>query len=392
MPDAPRIIDRIKRAWNAGELAKAGRLIGEFVRDSPQSPLARYMQGLYFRDTARWSDAERSFRRAIALAPDYAEAHYELGCVLLVTGRFRDGWEEYGWRWKMATHSGTSVAFRQPLWGGEAINGRRVLLYDEQGFGDSIQFVRFAGALRERGATVIYGGAEELRPLIEAMPSVDAVLRQGQSIPDHDFRIPAMSMPRVLGIEVDTIPREPPYLQAAAPRSAWWRDRLARAERIKAGLVWAGRPTHPNDRNRSVPLARLGALLDCPGVAWFGLQTGAAAKDIEARGLADVVDDLSPLLTDFGETAAAIAHLDLVITVDTAVAHLTGALGKPVWTMLTHAPDWRWLLERTDSPWYPSMRLYRQPRPGDWIAVVDALRRDIEALANGGRAAQAGRS
>jgi hypothetical protein len=219
-----------------------------------------------------------------------------------------------------------------------------------------------------------------LRRLLAGLPGVDRLLTPGETLPPFDLHCPLLSLPGAFRTALSTVPAEVPYLRPEPEAAARWRERLAPLPGLRAGLVWAGNPGHSNDRNRSIPFDALSPLWRVPGVSWASLQVGARAGDPRQAGTG-AVHDLSPALGDFAETAAAIAALDLIVAADTAVAHLAGALGRPVWLMLPHVPDWRWLLRREDSPWYPTARLFRQERPGDWAGVVGRIAAEIEAFA-----------
>jgi hypothetical protein len=262
------------------------------------------------------------------------------------------------------------------------VRGKTILIHSEQGYGDTIQMVRFARTLADRGARVIVETHAVLAPLLGDVGGIAQVIVHGDSLPRFDFHIPMMSLPAACGIaSVADIPAMPTYIVGRAARAVTLPPR--EANELRVGLVWAGRPTHKNDRNRSLDAARLAPLASIPNVKLFSLQIGATSQDI--AHLPGIVD-LAPQLTDFAATADVLAQLDLVIAVDTAVAHLAGAMGKDAWVMLPFAPDWRWLLARDTSPWYPSLRLYRQPKIGDWDDVVGRIAADLAA----GRSTRAG--
>jgi hypothetical protein len=267
-----------------------------------------------------------------------------------------------------------------PLWQGEALDGKTLFVYAEQGLGDTIQFARFLPLVAKRGARVVFDCQPELVRLLSGLAGVDELRPQFQAnpLPAADFHVPLLSLPGRLGITLATVPSAVPYLSAPlavigpnVPRPP--------ATRLAVGLVWAGRPEHANDRNRSMTLEDLLPLADLPGVALFSLQIGPCASDIGTAGATPLIYDLTPQIRDFADTARLIEQLDLVICVDTSVAHLTGALARPGFVLLPYTPDWRWLGMREDSPWYPTLRLFRQPAPGDWNSVVAKLRDAIAA-------------
>ena len=339
--------------------------------------------GLALHHQGRLEEALAAYRGATAVRPEYADAHMAEAFALLTLGRdFRAALEKLEWRWRLADRK--SRDFTQPLWLGEPLAGKTILLHAEQGFGDSLMLLRYAPMVAARGGRVVI---EVPRALVRLAKTVAGgpfpVIAEGGPLPAFDVHCPFMSLPLALATMPDTIPGQIPYLSAAPEDLRRWKERLGDGPGLKIGIAWAGNPQHRNDQRRSIPLDRVAALLDVPGVRWFSLQVGARAGDL-ATLPPGRVNDLSPQLTDFSETAAAIANLDLVITADTAPAHLAGALGKPVWMLLPFSPDWRWFAARTDSPWYPSARLFRQHAPGDWESAIEAVRSALrERLVSG---------
>lgn len=250
------------------------------------------------------------------------------------------------------------------------LSGRTILLYNEQGFGDTLQFIRYAPLVAARGGKVVVECRSELKRLIESsMPEVIVTLT-GESLPHFDYHLPMLSLPGVFGTNLKNIPAQAPYLRVHRDLAQRWRECAASSgNKFHIGLAWAGNRNHRNDRNRSLPPEILLPLLDVPGVVFFSLQKDEELRLKINRPLVDLTGDLA----DFADTAALISNLDLVITADTAVAHLAGALAKPIWTLLPFVPDWRWMLNRDDSPWYPTMRLFRQTKPGDWTRVIRSV-------------------
>jgi Glycosyltransferase family 9 (heptosyltransferase) len=274
--------------------------------------------------------------------------------------------------------------FAQPQWLGQPIGGARILLHAEQGLGDTIQVLRYVPMVVARGAKVILEVPSELRRLIEGMfgASVKIVTR-GNHLPDFDWHSPLMSLPLVFRTDLNSVPAPIPYLQSDPQLARGFAQHLAShssSAGLRVGLVWSGSPRHTRDPQRSIPLVQLCALTEMPGTTFYSLQKGPAAKDILAMPIDMNLVDLSGYLNDFAETAAALVNLDLLITVDTAVAHLAGALGKPVWIFTTHNPDWRWLLDREDSPWYPTARLFRQGVAGEWSSAIERVQHELRAL------------
>jgi len=328
-----------------------------------------------------YAGACNDYKRAIALQPTMAEPHAALGLCLLVHGDYRAGWPEYEWRWSTLELKETQRALPMPRWrGDEDISGKTLLLLAEQGFGDTINFCRYAALAIARGARVIL---EVQPPLISLMKTLDGVtvIAAGTPLPTSiDFYAPMLSLPLAFGTDAESIPAHIPYLTVNPERFADWGSRLSGIDAPHVGVVWSGNPAHRNDRHRSIPLEVLSTLFEVEDVDFISLQRDVRETDQKILSGLHNVTAWSGELRDFVDTAALVAALDLVITVDTAVAHLAGALGKPVWLLLPYVPDWRWLLERTDSPWYPSMRLFRQPRRGDWPAVIAEVAAAVEHL------------
>ncbi|RKR43861.1 tetratricopeptide repeat protein [Paraburkholderia sp. BL17N1] len=329
----------------------------------------------------RLDEEEGFYRRALALDPDYADAHQNLAWLLLKRGDYRQGWAEFALRWRKSDYDAIAVP-GVAEWRGEPLEGRRLLLVGEQGFGDHFQFLRFASVLAQRGATVDLCVREPLLPLVRRIAGVHRAF-SGKPDDEYDFWVPMMSVPSCIGMDVADIPAEVPYLFADKAKIKAWRRRLGATDKSKrkVGLVWAGSPTFGNDRYRSMQLADLSALSELEDIAWYALQKGPAHGQLADAPPAFRAHDFTADLHGFEDTAALIMNLDLVIAVDTGVAHLAGALGKPVWLMLPANSDWRWLEARSDSPWYPGMRLFRQPMLGDWAPLVEEV---TSALRDGG--------
>jgi tetratricopeptide (TPR) repeat protein len=346
-------------------------------------------RGNAMRDLKRAGEAIECYDAALAINPDLADGHWNKALEQLLTGQFEQGFANYEWRWKRA---GTVARdFAQPQWRGEDLTGKIILLHAEQGFGDIIQFVRYAPMVAARGATVILEGPDALLQLLSGIEGVTALVSRGAPLPPFDLHCPLMSLPLAFGTTLATVPAALPYLRVPPASSEKWQGRLPRSGLPRVGLVWSGTATHKNDHNRSFPLERLAPLLAKPGMQFVSLQRELRDADAPALAAFPALLRLETDLADFADTAAVIAELDLVIAVDTAVAHLAGALGKPVWILLAHVQDWRWLLDREDSPWYPSARLFRQPQIGDWDSVIGRLAgeldRELASAAKNGHAA-----
>ncbi|HEY2584487.1 MAG TPA: tetratricopeptide repeat protein, partial [Tepidisphaeraceae bacterium] len=319
--------------------------------------------------------------KALALKPDDADAHWNLSLMLLLSGQFERGWNEYEWRWAVPEFRSPRPDFRQPQWVGQPLQGKRILLHAEQGFGDTIQFCRYAPLVAQQGGRVILECPPELHRLLQILPGVEQLIAAGEPLPEFDFHSPLLSLPRIFRTRIETVPNFVAYLQADAAQAARWQHRLPLpTDQLRVGLVWAGSAANPNDRNRSITLDALAPLLRVPDVRFYSLQTGRGADP--ARDAAGEFKSIvgTDGFEDFADTASLIANLDLVISVDTAVAHLAGAMAVPVWALLPFGPDWRWLLDRQDSPWYPTMRLFRQPRRGNWQSVVQSVASELQQV------------
>jgi tetratricopeptide (TPR) repeat protein len=340
--------------------------------------------GNVLRNVRRLDEAVSAHRQAIALGPDAALAHFNLGITLLAQGNFKDGWAEYEWRLRDAAYPQRN--FHQPRWNGEALDGRTLLIHAETGFGDSIQFIRYLPLAAGRGGNVIVECQPELRRVFQSIPAQFQIITRGQPLPAFDLHCPLFSLPFVFKTTLESIPRDVPYLFADSDSLVSWRDRLALPTTgLKIALNWAGNPAFRGDRLRSLSLDVLAPLANVCGVTFYSIQKGGAHRQVDNPPAGLRLIDLSPQINDFADTAAVISLADLVITTDTSVAHLAGALGRPVWIMLQYVADWRWLLDRQDSPWYPSMRLFRQPGKGDWSSVIDCV---AAALAQRSRQAE----
>jgi tetratricopeptide (TPR) repeat protein len=338
---------------------------------APDNVYAWVNRGNALRYLERAEEAIESFDRAIAFAPDLAEAHWNKGLLCLSVGDFARGWAGYEWRWRREGEL-QPREFTQPQWRGETLAWKTILLHAEQGFGDSIQFIRYVPMVAEKSGRIILEIPDGLAPLVVNAANIEGIYRRGDRLPRFDVHCPLMSLPLAFGTTIDTIPASVPYLHAPGKRVRIWRNRLTDLRRPRIGLVWSGKPTHKNDHNRSIALPRLKPLLSVTGTQFVSLQREYRASDLPALDQLPI-RRLDDLLTDFADTAAVIGELDLVITVDTAVAHLAGAMAKPLWLLVPHIQDWRWLLGRADSPWYPTAKLFRQPQIGDWDGAIAAM-------------------
>lgn len=331
----------------------------------------------YYR-LGRLSEAIPAARRAIALWPDSPLPKFNLGLMLLSNGEFEEGWRMNEARWDVPELAMSRNRFAKPRWDGSDLRGKTILLYGEQGFGDTIQFVRYIPRVREMGAKIVLGCQSELARLLKQVEGVEQVVSKSDGGIAFDVHCPLMSLPMHFGTNLTNIPSFESYLKADPELAAKWKERMSGGpDRLKVGLAWAGRPTHDNDRSRSISLQLLAPLAGVQGIWFCSLQKGDASCQAQNPPAGMQIADFSADVQDFADTAAMIANLDLVISVDTAAAHLAAAMGKPTWVLLPYAPDWRWLTAREDSPWYPTLRLFRQPKPRDW---ANPIQRVAEAL------------
>ena len=320
--------------------------------------------------SGRWGEAEAAYRRALLVAPGHGDARFNLSLVLLLMGRLREGWPGYEERWQTRQLIQDKRSFAAPLWQGEAASGKTLLLHGEQGFGDTLQFCRYAALARDKGMRIVLEVQPPLRRLLQSLEGCDGVLARGDALPAFDLHCPLLSLPLMMGTDtLADIPAPIPYIHPDAEAVALWAGRLGGG--FKVGLAWAGAPRSGSpaqaafDRRRSLSRGALEPLLAVPGVTFVSLQKGVLA----GPGLIDFMAEM----TDFADTAALIATLDLVISVDTAIAHLAGAMGKPVWLLNRFDTDWRWLTGREDTPWYPTLRIFRQSSTGDWAGVIEEV-------------------
>ncbi|WP_372400575.1 tetratricopeptide repeat-containing glycosyltransferase family protein (plasmid) [Azospirillum sp. HJ39] len=388
--------DEAEYANNHGALLRMAHRLDEAavrfrraIALNPQHSGAYSNLGSTVKDRGAFWEALLAFRRARTLDPAFAGAHWNESLVRLLIGDFVEGWRRYEWRWKHGRLPSPQRSFVQPRWDGSALQGRRLLVYWEQGFGDVLQFVRYLPLLaREAGeqGRIFLECQHTLAPVLRSLPGV-TVVETGGPLPDFDVQIPVMSLPLLFGTRLETVPSRVPYLSAEPALVARWAERLrAAAGGLKVGIVWAGSPTHGNDRNRSIGLAPFARLAAIPGVTLVSIQKGPTEGLAADPPGGFPILNLSPDIRDFADTAAIMAGLDLVICVDTSVAHLAGALGVPVWVFIPFAPDWRWMLDREDSPWYPTMRLFRQSAPGRWDDAIDRIEDALRHRASDHRA------
>lgn len=356
--------------FDQNDLASAIEFYLKAIERKPDYAEAYSNLGCVYSKLARMDEAELYYNKAIACEPDHVNAHCNLAFLKLTLGDYESGLYHHEWRFRHS--SGAAPLYPGEQWQGQKLNGERVLLYGEQGLGDSLQFLRYLPQVRQAGATVLLAIQHPLRRLVEQIEGIAEYYYPGDLFKPYDYQCALMSLPKAFHTTPEAIPAQVPYLkvpeeaQRAADALAW------PAKGLRVGLVWAGNPNHTNDYNRSIPLRELAPLWQVEGVHFYSLQMGAGGAQLaEAAG---PLIDLTPGIEDFADTAARLMQLDLLIAVDTSVVHMAGALGRPVWMMVPFVPDWRWFMDRSDSPWYPSMRLFRQEQMGDWASVVEPIR------------------
>ena len=362
----------------------------EAVRHSPDSAAHRVELALAHLSRGERDLASLRYREALGRDADNPAAHMGLGELLLSYGEYAPGWMEYAWRNKLDQARGTLPKMATAQWNGMTLPGATLLLVADQGFGDMIQFARYIPRVKQRVPKLVVGWGPEVTALLGRHPDIDAHFPTWADAPPHDAYVLLSSLPQIFNTELETIPAPIPYLNMDAERIAFWRQRLdvlQPVRRMRVGLAWSGRPTHPNNARRSIRMEILAPVLAVDGVDFFGLQKPWPEEDRQFAATLTRFTDLSPELGSFAETGAAIKNLDLVIAVDTAVVHLAGALGTAAWVLVPEPADWRWLLDRQDSPWYPTLRLFRQGRPADWAPVAVAVAQTLRSLVseNAGR-------
>lgn len=360
-----------------GDFTRVRALATRALRAAPDCGEAYVLLANAALEGAQYDECRALLDRALDVEPNNRNAAWNRAIVSLLHGDFADGWRQFEARKLLQSSLIDHASYDAPEWDGQPLGGRTILVHTEQGIGDAIQFIRLAAHLKERGAgTVIVECPFPIAPLIAGVAGVDQVIARGTPLPPYDVHVFLMSLPHLLGLTIDTIPAAVPYIATEPRPIAALID--APPEAFKIGIVWQGNPAHHRDRLRSVDLERFVALADLPGTAWYSLQKDDGQADGLFARTRGRMTDLGSQLADLRDTAAILERLDLVISVDTSVAHLAGALGRPTWTLLPHVPDFRWMLDRNDSPWYPTMRLFRQPRPGDWDTLFAEVARALQ--------------
>lgn len=366
-------------------LDEASNRLERALRIAPHYFQALYQLGNVKYLQSNFNEAIKYYQRALEISPYHAAIRVNLAITLLKAGLFQEGWTEYEWRWRLPDSSSEEARkLSAPRWEGQREPGLRVLLCHEQGLGDTIQFARYVALVEERGLSVTLICKLPLKTLFkESFPNIE-VISAGDAIPDVDFQCPLLSLPLMFDTQLETIPPNVPYLRTSDKRVKEWRDRIQGQEGFKVGLVWAGAGmdnarSAEIDFRRSVNFSLFECLLDTPGCVFYSLQKGNAAVQAKEASESGKLTDWTEQLTDFADTTALIANLDLIISVDTSVAHLAGAMGKPVWLLSRFDGCWRWLVDREDSPWYPTMKIFRQASPGDWGGVIGQVAEALQS-------------
>jgi tetratricopeptide (TPR) repeat protein len=369
--NALRALGRMQEALQAYEQALAS---------APNHPGAWLNRGIALAAFNRHAEALSSYSRLLALQPDNAEAHFNNAMSLLTLGDYPRGFAEYEWRWKRAGMV-TRREFRRPPWRGDTpLAGKTILLHAEQGLGDTVMFARYAPLVARAGAKVILEVQPELEDCLAGLEGVAAIVVRGKALPSFDLHCPLASLPLAFKTELAKVPTDIPYLHAPEAGIAKWRPRLERSSSPRIALAWSGRALHVNDRNRSLPLAQLEPLLSLQGLSFVGVQRELRPGEAEMLAREPRITHLGGELESFADTGAVLALCDLLVCVDTSVAHVAGALGRSAIVLLPFQPDWRWTLDRDTSPWYPAVRLFRQPAIGDWASVIARVKAELAKI------------
>lgn len=390
-PDiAARYADRAVALGHLGDYSRALQSLERALALDPRDPDAHNNSGNALRGLQRYEEAIASYEEALRLDPGKHLARWNLSLSRLLLGQFEEGWQLYEARFQVPSANARRRDDPARLWDGRAPAGKTILLNSEQGLGDTLQFCRYVTLLHDQGARVVLEVQPRLTALLRSLDGADAIVAEGEPAGEFDYHCPLLSLPLLCRTRLETIPAAVPYLRPEQARAAQWAQRLSgQRGRLRVGIAWQGNPDPEKSwaRGRSVPLPCFRPLTDIPNVEFISLQKGHGMEQLAASGLAARIttpgEDFDAGPDAFLDAAAIIAELDLVITSDTSIAHLAGALGTPAWVALHANPDWRWLLDRSDSPWYPTMRLFRQQRPGDWAGVFEKIAGALGARASG---------
>jgi tetratricopeptide (TPR) repeat protein len=363
-----------------GRYAEALSSLSTALSLRPDSAAFHFNRGNILFDLKRFDEAFAAFDKALALEPNFADAHYNEGFARLLLGDTERGWKKYEYRWELPERRGSKRNFSQPVWlGDDPLADKTILIHAEQGFGDTIMACRYVSMVAALGARVILEVQPALLQLMKGLDGVSTLIARGEPIPPFDVHCPIMSLPMAFRSRPETIPNTVPYLRVPKEKIDQWRSRLGDSG-FKIGFAWAGNPTFKKDRDRSITLKNILPICSVADAKYFSIQKDLRDNDAEILRANPGITQLANELYDFQDTAAAMMCLDLIISSDTAVVNLAGALGRPVWILLSFIPDWRWLLERADSPWYPTARLFRQSKNGEWGSVITDVRAELERL------------
>ncbi|MFH2091016.1 MAG: tetratricopeptide repeat-containing glycosyltransferase family protein [Pseudomonadota bacterium] len=385
-PANPKIYSNIGVALSKlGKLEESVIHLKEALRLDPDFAEAHNNLSETYKLMGQYDNALKSSKKAIALNPNFVAARWNQSILLLLQGDLKTGFKEYEWRWQRPKSPirlfDTGVA-----WQGQPLEGKTIFVYEEQGLGDTLQFIRYLPFVQKIGGRVIFEVVPQLLRLVQSFKGFDRLYVgipniDTRSVDRFDYHVPLLSLPGILNTTLDCVPKNIPYLYADPCLSKIWQSRMGNnLSACKIGIVWAGHPEHANDMNRSVLLSRFKQLLDIPDVGLYSLQKEKFDQWTDISPEKIFLRDFGDEITDFSDTAAIMDNLDLVISIDTSVVHLAGAMGKKVWALLPFSPDWRWMTDRDDSPWYPSMRLFRQPKPGDWESVFRAVKKKLKNM------------
>ena len=363
-----------------GKYDDAVKAYSKAIQLKPNYAEAYNNRGVIYKELNQTDLALKDLKKAISLKPDYPEANSTLGVTLLLTGDFSKGWEQYEWRWKDLSDPSVIRSFKQPLWDGKkSLKGKSILLYSEQGLGDTIQFSRYILLIKALGAKVILETHKELLNIVGSIDSNITIILMGQTLPHFDFQCPLLSLPLKFGTGLKNIPSPNRYIWADKRIVPKWKKKIGSQKKPLIGLAWEGNPLHKNDYNRSILLAELIPHLP-KKYEYIGLQKDIRESNLKTLKRSSMIDNLIDNNVSMDDTAAIIENLDIVISVDTSVAHLSASMGKPTWILLPFVPDWRWLLNRNDSPWYKSVKLFRQEKRGNWELVFKDLNKKLNVL------------
>ncbi|MBU3913810.1 MAG: tetratricopeptide repeat protein [Nanoarchaeota archaeon] len=366
------ILDKLERQEESIDAFKKAIKINP---DYQGAHLAHYNLSIFYKEKNKLKEALEHLNKAIEIKEDFAEAHWNRSLILLLQGKFKEGWSDYEYRFKKQNPT-DSRKYQKPEWDGSPLVGKRILVISEQGYGDNIQFVRYLPLIKKQSAHIILECKDNLKALLEDSDSIDEFTeKENYSKIKFDFYIHLMSLPRVFNTDLNTIPNKTPYLKSNSELVSKFKENIT-SDKFKIGISWAGNPNQEEDKNRSARFEKFKILKEIPEIQLYSLQKGESSSQLDDPD----ITNLSPDINNFADTAAIIENLDLIISIDTSIAHLAGALGKPVWTLLSFIHDWRWLLNRNDSPWYPNMRLFRQKEKGNWDSLFQEVKIELKKL------------